>query len=40
MLTNYTYYKEVFHGDLLTEDNYEKYAQAAFVWLDYFTFGA
>ena len=40
MLTDYSYYKNVFHGDLLTEDNYEKYAKQADVWLNYFTNGA
>ena len=39
MLTDYSFYKDVFHGDLLTEDNYEKYAREADTWLDQLTYG-
>ena len=39
MLTDYSFYKDVFHGDLLTEDNYEKYAARADSWLDQLTYG-
>ena len=39
MLTDYSFYKDVFHGDLLTEDNYEKYATRADAWLDQLTYG-
>ena len=39
MLTDYSFYKDVFHGDLLTEDNYEKYAREADSWLDQLTYG-
>ena len=39
MLTDYSFYKDVFHGDLLTEDNFEKYARDADTWLDQLTYG-
>ena len=39
MFADYVFYEEVFHGDLLTGEEFPKYADRADVWLEYFTRG-
>ncbi len=39
MFSSYVFYTDVFHGDLLTEEEFPKYADRADVWLEYYTRG-
>ena len=39
MFADYVFYEEVFHGDILTGEEFPKYADRADVWLEYFTRG-
>ena len=39
MFADYAFYEEVYHGDLLTEEEFPKYAERADVWLTERTMG-